>query len=238
MQKSSIFLLAIIGLLVLILMVERCGDKPEPINENVYNTYTTDTTHFNRAYRTLLEEVKGLEERLEETPPTEVRYYTTPNPEMVTIEKIPDSILVYIGELEERLEIAISDKYIKNYPNADKLVDFQLTRDLFDITTLTIAGETKESRTPLYLDQYNYYWDNNTLYHERREKPYTPPNQNVWNQLYIEPGYDLLHQAPRLGLEYDVKMGRFKISTETYTLFHTNGTQLYGNAKLGYRLLK
>lgn len=239
MQKSHFFLLAIIGILVIILMVTNCnGDQDKDLkNTNVYNTYTTDTTFNKKAYQSLVNRINDLNKKWEATPPKQIIYYTTPDPKTVVIEKVPDSVLIYIGELEER--IAISDKYLKNWPMADKLIDFKLDKNNFDITTLNIMGETKTQEFPLYLNEYDYYWDENTFNHIRRDKPFIVESKgNRWNQLYIEGGYDFIHGSPILGLDYSLPIGRFKVSAQTFILMAWDSNQLYGTAKLGYRLFK
>ena len=72
------------------------------------------------------------------TPPTVIYNYTTET--SGTVEKIPDSIIVILDSLKER--IAISDNYIKNFPKNDKLIDFTLDDKNLDITTLSIDGVT------------------------------------------------------------------------------------------------
>ena len=134
--------------------------------------------------------------------------------------------------------VKISDKYIKNYPTADKLIDFELNKNLLDITSLNIEGNTKRQKYPLDLNKFNYYWYNNTLNYEIRDKPYVEPTKNIWNQLYINGGFDLLNQAPKAGLDYSLRLKRFRIQTEASTLFLPTGAKLYGEVTLGYRLLR
>jgi len=114
MQKRDLFYIVIIGVLALILILKGCGNKDNKVGD-IYN-YTTDTIYTNKKYQTLFDKIKGLEEKVTKTPPKQIIIYDTPDPKEVIVEKIPDSILVYIKRLEDSIRIAISDKYIKNYP--------------------------------------------------------------------------------------------------------------------------
>lgn len=232
MQKSTRFYLGVIGILVLIIMLKDCSGKGGKIKEDPHTLYKTDTIVHKKHYRTLVERIKGLEEELRNTPPRVINIHPNPDPKTITIEKIPDSILVYIEDLEQR--IAISDKYLKNYPFSDKLIDFRLTKDHFGLSTLGIDGLTRERKYPLDLGRYDYYWDNNSLNH--KEKDESSFEFGSLRNLYINGGYDFFQGVPSLGLDYSFKFNRFKVSTDIYTLFHKPGALLYGDVKLGYRL--
>jgi len=236
MQRRDLFYIVIIGILAIILSITQCGRKGES-EPDIYN-YTTDTTYASKQYKKLFDRLEDLEEEVTKTPPRDVIYFPTPDPEEVTIEKVPDSILVYIEELEDSLRIAISDKFIKNYPTSSKLIDFELGHGEFNITTLNTNGETKSETTPLDLHVYQYFWNDNNLFRKEREKPYQPDKTNVWNQLYLNGGYDFFNQAPKAGLDYSIKLGRFRLMGEANTLFYPGDLKLEGTVKLGYRLLK
>ena len=236
MQKRDLFYIVIIGVLVLILILKGCGNKDNKVGD-IYN-YTTDTTYTNKKYQTLFDKINGLEEKVTKTPPKQINIYDTPDSKEVIVEKIPDSILVYIKGLKDSLRIALSDKYIKNYPLSNKLIDFKLTHDEFNITTLTTSGIIKEEKTPLLLNKFNYYWNENNLYREERDRQYSERDPNTWNQLYINGGYDLFHRAPKVGLDYSLKLGRFRFMVEGNTTFQPSNIRLEGLAKIGYRLLQ
>lgn len=239
MKKTQLFLLAIIALLVVILMLQQCGSDKGP-KEVVRYEYVTDTAFANKVYRTLREEMKNFEKKWDSTPPKQVTYYITPEAENVTIEKIPDSLILWIDQLNaenDSLRLAISDKYIKNHPTASKLIDFSLTRDTLDIRTLTIAGETKGEAFPLYLNEFDYYWEGNTLYHRKTKNPFRADKPSRWRNLYINGGYEWFENVPTLGLEYYVEFGKFKVEAKSSALF-LQEPQLRGEVTLGYRLFK
>lgn len=239
MQKHNYFYLVIIGVLATMIMLKDCKGR-EPVQVDVKYQYETDTTWMKEHYRKFTDRVKDLEAKLEKTPPKEIRYYPTPNPDNVTIEKIPDSLLVFIRDLKnenDSLRVVISDKYIKNFPMADKLIDFRLTQDSLDITSLSIAGETRQQNYPLYLGLFEYYWEDNTLHHKKRDNPLTPSKGTPWNQLYIEGGYGFFNEAAEIGLDYSKAFGKFRIRLNTNITLEKN-PQLFGTAKLGYRLFE
>lgn len=236
MYKKDKYYLIIISILVITLIIFKGCEKPQqPIN---HYTYTTDTLYHAKKYEALLTKFSSVQKdlkKLKETPPKTINYYTTPNPETITIEKVPDSLILYIEDLKEK--IAISDKYIKNYPKNDKLIDFQLTRDSLDIATLTIKGDTKKQTFPMYLDNYNYFWAENRLLRKDRKSIYKYKDPNKWNQLFFKVGYDLLYFSPNLGLDYHIDLGRFRLQAESNMLIISE-TPFTFNINLGYRLLK
>lgn len=236
MNNSHIFYLAIIGLLVLALLM-RGGEKVTH-KQDIYQTYTTDTIFSKKVYQDILSRIDGLEEKLKETPPKEVIYY----PEYDTIEKpviverVPDSILLYIGALKEK--ISISDKFFKNFPKAHKLVDFQLTRENFNVSTVDLGGNVIQRKYPLALNEYDYYWANNTLRHLEAEDPYSPSKWGSFNELYLNLGYEVIQSAPLLGVDYQLRYSKFKLSTQANSIITPDGIKLRGDVKLGYRLFK
>jgi len=236
MQSKDLFYMVIIGIMVLIIIPNTCGRGGDN-KGNPYN-YITDTVYVDKPYIPLLEKDKDLNDKIIGTPPEKVIIYKTPNPKNVYIEKIPDSILVYIKGLKDSLRIALSDKYIKNYPLSNKLINFKLTHDEFNITTLTTGGIIKEEKTPLLPNKFNYYWNGNNLYREERDRQYSERDPNTWNQLYVNGGYDLFHRAPKVGLDYSLKLGRFRFMVEGNTTFQPSNIRLEGLAKIGYRLLQ
>lgn len=233
MKNSHTFYLAIIGLLALALLTRGSGKVTH--KQDVYNTYETDTTFSKKVYKDIVSRIDGLEKKLEETPPREIIYYPS-DPEEMIIEKIPDSILVYIGELEEK--VAISDDYIKNFPRAHKLVDFRMTREKLDITTVALDGQVSQRNYPLALNEYDYYWANNSLKHIDSDSPYKETKWGGLKDLYLNIGYEFLQGAPLLGVDYQLKYNGFKLSTQASSIINPEGIKLRGDIKLGYRLFK
>lgn len=232
MQNKDYFYIAIIGILAIVIMVNRCTEKPKPEKHYVYET---EIKYSDEPFKKIEDRLKGLENKIKETPPTNITYYPSPNTETTIIEKIPDSLLVYISELEK--QITISDNYIKQFPQADKLIDFTLGIDSLNLSLLGIGGNLRQESYPLYLTKYNYYWKDNKLYHKDREKQTTlTKKSNTWNQLYLTGGYEFLYKKPTIGLDYSVKIGRFRLSAEM-DLYWVTRPEYLGSLKVGYRLL-
>lgn len=238
MEKNTNIYIVIIGLLLLVIILKDCTARRPVVIDNKYN-YTTDTVYSKKQYEDMVKRIKGLEKILRETPPKKVVYYPVDNPGSTIIEKIPDSLLVYITDLtreNDSLRVAISDKYIKNYPTASKLINFKLTLDNMDITTLDINGQLAEANYPLYLNQYEYYWVDNTLKHnEVPQKKVKTPNQ--WNQLYFNGGYDFLNNKPLIGVDYYKTFYKFRLGAEANITVEPD-PQLRTQLKLGYRLFR
>lgn len=235
-MKKDIFYIACIGVLAIALVYTYTGEPK--INKVKDYVYKTDTIYSNQKFEEVIKRLDKLEKvQLEKTPPKEIIYYPN-NPDSldkVIIEKIPDSLVVYISQLEKSL--AIADNYIKNYPSADKLIDFQLSFDNLDISTVDIQGNKKKQDFPLYLDRYNYIWSENELNKYTRKSKITLNNNDTWKKLYFYTGYDYIHSSPKFEMDYQVDFGRFRIKVDSDLLIQTN-PELNGSIGLGYRLIK
>lgn len=235
-NKHNIYI-AIIGLLVLVLALRECEHRP-PVIDHYH--YITDTIYSTEPYDKVMEKLMAMEKTLKKTPPKEVIYYPVDNPVEVEVEKIPDSLLVYIKNINaenDSLRIAISDKYIKNYPTANKLIDFKLELDRLEMTTLNIKGDLAKASYPLYLTDYEYYWMDNELRHREIKKKKVKELGQNWNNLYFDIGYSTMFDGtPFTGLEYQKEFSRIRVAVTTELLI-MNNPQLRADVKVGYRLL-
>ena len=202
--------------------------------------YETEFRRLDKKYEKIIKGQKDLRTQLDTTPPSTITYYKTINPQNTVIEKIPDSLLLYVRDLENKndsLRIAISDKYLKNFPTADKLIDFKLTRDTLNINTLTISGETRSQTYPMFFDTFDYYWDDNTLHHKKTDKKPESKYDDKWKQVYLTVGLQYILYEYMAGLDYSVTFNRIKLQASINTTIQTN-PNFYGDIKLGYRLFK
>lgn len=231
--RTTIFVI-IITILVCVIFFRDCSGKGSGSigNKTVY-AYKTDTIHSKINYDLIYYQVMKamLKKGALITPPKTITYYQTSNPKNITIEKIPDSILVYIDSLKNK--IAISDAYIKNFPKNDKLVTMGLLKDNLNITTLDIDGKTKTQEYPLYLDKFGYQWYDNELHHYeiKPKKEF----KNVFNQFYINGGYDFLLKSPTIGAEYFILLNKFKIGANAQVILNKE-TKANAGVTLGYRI--
>lgn len=234
MQRKDLYYVICIGLLLIALFVRGCNNKPntESVTQKTAYKYITDTIEVDKGFEEKYNEMLYLYKKAKQTPPLTVTYYKTLDPENIYIEKIPDSILLKIDSLEQR--ILISNKYLKNFPKADKLISFDLQKDSLKITTLNISGQTIKKDYPLYFNLFKYSWYDNEL-HNIKTKDLTKTKKNILNQLYLNGGYDFINQKPTIGGEYFILLSRFKI--EAISEFTIEPTpKLSAGAKLGYRL--
>lgn len=236
MQKRDYIYLGIITILGIVVLVQGFNKKTQNIPNNTYN-YKTDTTYLKKEYKELREEIKTLKKGLEgmvKTPPKNIYYYNTTqvtNP----IDKIPDSLVYIVPKTNEK--IVIADNYIKNFPKADKLIDFTLTREQLVMGLVDISGVVKQKDWPIYLDRYDYYWYGNSLHNIKREKEYKYSDPDIWKKLYINAGYDYIQQRAQVGIDYGVEIGRFKIQAGA-NLTIDKIPEMYGTTTIHYRLFK
>lgn len=237
MKKSEKISWAIAGLLLIALLVEIFARKTPTIPENPYAEVRTDTIFVGRDYSKQFNRLQKQIDDLKSTPPTQVIYYKpekTP-PAVITQERIPDSLILYIADLKERL--AISESFITQYPKASKLISGSLTRNNFKLALLQTDGLVKEQEFDIYLDGYNYYWSNNELRHEKRKRPYKYKDPARWKQLYLNFGRDFLEKQNILSLDYQLLLNRIRIRSELDLILQKN-TTLRNKVTLGYRLFK
>lgn len=242
-KKDYTYLLFILVLL-LVLVITQCSDNRGKKDVRNYD-YKTDTIYSSNKFKDLETMIEELGKKVKETPPREVVYYKTDNPKNVVIEKIPDSLILYIGDLKDSLNkikserVSISDKYIKNYPEAGKLINFTLNIDSLNLALLNIDGNIEELKYPLYLDKYNYYWsDDKLVYVDRKNKPDLLKDNTRWKNLYINVGYEFIYLKPTFDITYDIKLGRFKLGLESGLVYYDKDPLFFTKAKLGFRLLK
>ena len=130
----------------------------------------------------------------------------------------------------------IKTNFLVLYPNAPKLLDFNLNREYLNITTFTKDSKVITNTYPLYLDTQEYIFRDNSINTIERKEPITK-SQMKWNELYVNTGYDVRTKLPTTGLEYNLNLGRFKLDLNSRVIINTDPT-LDLNAKIGYRLFK
>lgn len=234
MQNKDKYYIIAISVLAIMLIAKTCkGDLQKQSQSDVINNYNykTDTLKLNETLQEI-RDFKIMYKKYSSTPPKLVTYYNSTNPSNVSIQKIPDSLLVILDSLNKRLYI--SDKYIKNYPEASKLINFNLSKNNLDITTLNTDGTLFKKDYPLSFTEYKYAWYNNELHHiENKDKE--PKIKNRLNQFYMNGGYEPLMGKPLIGAEYFLILNRFKLEGNTNFTIDTE-PQLRAELKLGYRL--
>lgn len=202
--------------------------KPTILKESEKHYYYETDSVFKNKY---FELQKAFNKK---TPPLIVTKWLKPEKgKNNIIEKIPDSIIIYITDLEKRL--SISDGYLKNYPDANKLISFDLKLDSLSITTLDIKSNIFTNKYPLYLKEFNYKWVDNSLSHKKYK--YKNGKKTSFKELYFNIGNDLINDQQFVSLEHNLKLGRIKFNTEFIgNLKKTNQSEF--KVKIGYRLFK
>lgn len=235
MRTRDLYPLLVIITLVILLILSHCNRKPIIIPDP-YN-YITDTIYIGQEYVDKLEkeitELKKKNKVLREAPPKTVKEYLASDPIEVEVEKVPDSIILLIKDLETRL--AVSDKYLKNFPEAYKLINFNLNQDELSLGLLNIEGNIFENSYPLYLSLYDYAWFDNKLHYYETSRRTPTPSTSRLSDLILYVDYQFLSQEPKLELEYSLNLRAFRLRFSTnYTLREIQPFEI--QAGLGYRL--
>lgn len=226
-SKTEISLSILVIILLSLLMIERCNPEPvltNTVHENFYR-YEPDTI-TSKKYYALLEAYNN------KTPPKEIIKWLKPEPINSQIEVVPDSLILYIKDLEYRL--AIAKGYIDNYPEADKLINFELNKKNLSITTLDIKSNMETKNYPLNFDYFKYRWSGNELTHEEIEYK-KPKDKTKFNQLYFNIGNDFISKEPKIDLDYSIIYKRLKLNSDIGLILKQE-PMLQSNVKIGYRL--
>jgi hypothetical protein len=233
MRNVHIFYVLVITILLIVIGIKSC-DKDNTKDLSDYK-YKTDTVQIDKDYQSqynkLMKEYSKMK-RMKETPPKTVKEYITKEIKGNVV-KVPDSIIVYIDSTKKKTSIA--DNYIKSFVDKDKLINFKLVKDSFNLSTIAIDGKTITREYPLFLEKYDYYWYDNTLHHLPTKKKFSEKVKGKFNNMYINGGYDFMQKSPTIGAEYFIPLGKFKIGTDA-TLYIQQNPQINLNLKLGYRV--
>jgi len=148
-------IIQIIGLIVIAYWVSWMLDQKATPNKEDHYHYTTDTIMVPKPY--ILPKPYGIT-----TPPRELYFYLpdTVGLKQITVEVIPDSILVILDSLRT---IAIHQNFLKQHPTKPKLLYSTLTKDTLTFDLLKTDGNIVSYRYPIYLNDYVYNFDGETL---------------------------------------------------------------------------
>ena len=227
MKKKDIFFLSVILILIIVIILKGCGGNNG--DGKITYKYKTDTLKVEVPYE--------VEVEVEKVTPPKLVIKWKDRPVPYEVQVVPDSLKLLIKNLEDSLQsVLIDKKFLTNFPKASKLINFDLKFDTLNITTLDIAGETESNIYPMDFDNYKYQWYDNALHHEDFKKK-KPKDKTKWKQLYMDGGYDFIQQSPLLGINYNVKFSRVRVSAGT-TMHLQPVPIITGTAKVGFRLLK
>lgn len=227
---KSIFFISYALLIIYFFYVNCTGE-----GKGNYN-YTTQVIKSDKDYDEEINKLLCEIEDLRNTPPKKVIKYKVKD-SISIIYQIPDSLVVYIEKLKD--SIKIHKDYIRNYPRANKLITFELGKDNINLGLLSIDGNLTKQFYPLYLDQYNYIYEDNILKHFPKENKLTlTPKRNIdFTNLHLMFGYDFFIKDPYTSINYSLDMGRFRFNSELGLTINKSPSMAY-KVLFGYRLLK
>lgn len=147
---------------------------------------------------------------------------------------IQDSIRYSIMIQGLRDSIMISEVFLKTYPRNPKLLGLQLYRDSMNLITMSIEGVTSTEKYNLFLQDYNYIWNNQglgytkTKYRDKRVKPFSH---------YLGVQYDFLDKEflPTYQIRFNFKKLELNLSASQELMFNENPQLRIG---INYKLNK
>ena len=221
--------------LLIIVVINDCSKPRIPLEPEIVYNYETDTVYSDRGYEEkYLEAIKEVD-RWKTAPPKTIIKWKEPDLSNIDLQKLPDSLLVIIGELRDSIRIA--DNYIKYLPKNPKLIDINLTKDTLGLNLLNIDGRVTSYIYPIYLERFNYKWLEGDLKYTSTTHKTTKVKENRFNNLFVNGGYEFRSKSPEVSLEYYINMGRFKLEANTGFPINNNNN-IRADLKLGYRIIK
>lgn len=230
MNSRDKYFLGIIGLLILIIILRGCGDKPNPTKPDY--KYITDTLYVDKPYQVIKTVTKI-------TPPKTIIKWKRDTVTQWKIKYPQDSSssTLTLNTPDSSQQIKIDEAFLTQYPGNSKLINADLSLDSFKITTLNIQGQIQTEIYPMYYDRYQYQWYDNKL-HREKIKPKKVKDPDRFKQLYVNVGYELLSASPFIGVDYQITLlKKLRFTANTQIDLQTIPT-LRVEGKIGYRLTK
>lgn len=173
-------------------------------------------------------------------PPQKVIYYREYDQDALNriISGIRDS-LISVVDTSSNDTVYYSPKFLTNYTEAVKMIDFKLSLDSLSFTSLTADGILSTKSQPLYLKKYNYTFHKGELF--LRKKPLKQRiKQDIANQLVISGGIQPIDQSPSVALDYSLSWKRFVVRAHTSVGLTPNERAIsyYAYTGIGYKILK
>lgn len=114
----------------------------------------------------------------------------------------------------------INAQFLVNYPKNPKLIRQALTQDSTTYDFYHPDGRVWTNTYPLYLDRYNYVWENDSMKVQKKKFLH-----QIQGESWAYGSYNILQNAPRLAVDYTLNyrsvglFGRFTLSPKKpYTI--------------------
>lgn len=196
--------------------------------------YQTTFEKLDIQYRDRLRELEKIIQKYNNAPPKVVREYITEKPTYI-VNNYTDSIITVVDTIKGDTVI-IDNHFLTLYPDSPKLIELELSKGLFSLTTLDNQASIKELEWPMDYDNYTYIYSEGKFNYRKINNNKNLKNQ--FNNLYMNFGYEIFNKRPYIGAEYNIPLGnRFRLDASINYIF-TDDPVYTAPVGLGYRLLK
>jgi len=148
-----------------------------------------------------------------------------------------DSLLLIIDSLRDELT-TISLNYLKNNPQAWKLIYGEFDKDTFRIDMVNLKGFTVTQKYGVNYDRfkYQYLYANGTPQFRADRIPYKDKvKSSLTHSFFASGGYLLTQSAPTIGLDYNIGYRDFRFRADGSLLIQEQ-PQLFFKVDLGYKI--
>lgn len=202
------------------------GNQKQTNHHTIINNYRSDSLNSKKPYVEHKEDKKDIVIN-----PRIVVNYPPVDLSAIKIE-ITDSLMKVFDSLHQKITM-VNSSYLKQFPEASKLVYGKFTGDSLQLDLLGINGKIFTSSYPVNYLEYTYTYQNGKL---RAEKVGKFKNiGKLESKLTLFAGYDVFYKAPLGTIEYNAEFRRVNGQIESGMIFQQK-PQLFLQGKLGYRI--
>jgi hypothetical protein len=149
-----------------------------------------------------------------------------------------DSLLLIIDSMRDEFT-RISLRYLKNNPEAWKILYGEFNSDTVSFDMVNLEGNTITDKYAVNFNRFKYQ----LVYNEGRPifKASSPIQSDFNNkdplshEFYVAPGYMLLRKSPSVGLDYNAKWRNLRFRADGTISIETN-PQLFFKVDAGYKI--
>jgi len=221
---QSIMCLAILALVSWFIFKPQSTQIPTALEYWQKRGFKTDTTIIKLDYKIPNPIFKFT------VPPAQVYSYNTPVPITGISIKLHDSLIQVIDSLHKHIT-TINSKYLKQFPNENKILYGAFTGDSLRLDLLHTDGGIRSDRYGVNYSKFKYQYLNGILHADPIK---SDKGKNYSTQLYGYGGYDFLGK-PILGADYNLFKNNWRLKGNSFITIDKNPS-LSLQGTIGYRI--
>lgn len=233
---GSGFLLA--ALIVILLMIRNCNSDREikPSLADYFKNPNHQTIVYVDSSKYNLPKVPDLAINI--PPKVIIRYIDTSkasNNELY----VDTSKFVYVIDSLGQLLAKYHSDFLESYVSSSKLLGGYFTKDTLALDLMKSSGDISGKIYLVDYNKYRYYIREDSFYVEELKNSTTQKKRKIpiTHGAYVNTGYSAFPQGPLASLDYQVNVGRVRLTAEVGTIISNNPSAIV-LGKVGFRLNK